>query len=171
VSIATVSRVLNGTAYVLPGTLRRVETAVEELAELESSLFPTVLLYREAPAGSTLPSVTIENERGYRAAIVSLRIEFDAELIARGDYSAKQAAESMRELFARGIEFDAVFVGDEGAAVGVLAALLAAGRRVPEDVGIAAVRLLLKRIGGEERIPSLVLPTVFVPREVENASA
>lgn len=313
VSIATVSRVLNGTAYVLPETRRRVETAVEalrfvpqsaaralagsktmtlgllvpeisgdffipmlrgiekeasaagyelliqttafrpfagfhrilgerntdglllfensiveeELAALESSGFPVVLLYGEAPPPSSLPSVTIENEggaaaavkhlamvhgrrrivclvgpegnhdaaareRGYRAALDSLGIDFDETLLAPGDYSARQAGESIRKLMERGIDFDAVFAGDDGAAMGVLAALRDAGRRVPEDVavvgfddqvraaelspslstvrapteevGIQAVRLLLKKINGERDLPSLVLPTEFVHR-------
>ncbi len=313
VSIATVSRVLNGTAFVLPDTRQRVEAAVAELrfvpqsaaralagrrkmtlgllvpeisgdffvpmlrgierassaagyelliqttayrsaadfrrvlgerntdgllifdgsvddrmlAELDASGFPVVLLYTEAPASSGLVSVTVENERGaaeavehlatvhgrrriaclvgpegnydaaarergYRAALERLGIGFDAELLAPGDYSAKRAAESVRGLLERGIQFDAVFAGDDGAAVGVLAALREAGRRVPDDVavvgfddqslaaesgmdlstvrapteevGTEAVRLLVKRIEGGEGVFSLVLPTAFVPR-------
>lgn len=313
VSIATVSRVLNGTAYVLPETRQRVEASVAELrfvpqsaaralagrrkmtlgllvpeisgdffapmlrgierassaagyelliqttayrsstgfrralgerntdglllfdhsvddstlAELEASGFPVVLLYTEASAPSKLVSVTIENERGaadavkhlaeihgrrrivclvgpegnhdaasrergYRGALEKLGIGFDPELLAPGDYSAGRAAESVRALVDRGVIFDAVFAGDDGAAIGVLAALREVGRRVPEDVAVVgfddqslaaegamnlstvraptedvgseAVRLLLRQIEGEERVSSLVLPTVFVPR-------
>jgi DNA-binding LacI/PurR family transcriptional regulator len=201
--------------------------AEEELADLEASGFPVVLLYREAQPPSSVPSVTIENEggaedavkhlagvhgrrrivclngpkgnydaaareRGYKTALEKIGIDFDPALIAPGDYSARRSAESVRALLGRGVEFDAVFAGDDGAAMGVLAALREAGRRVPEDVavigfddqiraaelspslatvrapteevGMAAVRLLLQRIGGEERVNSLVLPTVFVPR-------
>jgi DNA-binding LacI/PurR family transcriptional regulator len=131
-------------------------------------------------------------ERGYRAALGKLGIEFDPALMAPGDYRAARAAESIRALLTAGVDFDAVFAGDDGAAMGVLAALRDAGKRVPEDVAVVgfddqslaaetgmdlstvrapteevggeAVRLLLAKIGGEERISSLVLPTVFVPR-------
>ncbi len=42
----------------------------------------------------------------------------------------------MEALLASGVPFDAVFCGDDEAAVGALAALQAAGKRVPEEVAV-----------------------------------
>lgn len=200
------------------------DEAITKFAEAGQAI---VLLYRDAPAGISVPSVCIENEggaaaaiehlirahgkrriacltgpasnhdaiareRGYRRALAAAGLPFDPSLLAPGNFSATVASESIRRLLAQGVGFDAVFAGDDGAAMGVLAALKEAGRRVPEDisvigfddqaialhsqpslatvrapteeVGEEAVRLLIRSIAGEENLASVVLPTAFLPR-------
>jgi DNA-binding LacI/PurR family transcriptional regulator len=132
---------------------------------------------------------------GYRSALATCGIPFDPGLVVPGDFQAEVAAASVRGLLARGVDFDAVFAGDDASAMGVLAALAEAGlapgrdlsvigfddlpfaanaipplatvRAPTEEVGAAAVRILIRRIeeGTAAGSPeSLVLPTAFVPR-------
>jgi LacI family transcriptional regulator len=77
-------------------------------------------------------------EIGYQEALESHHITIDPRLVARGDFDRTVAGRSIAELLRLGIEFDAVFAGDDEAAVGVLMALQAAGKRVPEDIAVVA---------------------------------
>jgi DNA-binding LacI/PurR family transcriptional regulator len=76
-------------------------------------------------------------ELGYRASLEAHHIPFDPELIWPGEFEREVAQTTMIELILAGIEFDAVFAGDDDAAFGVLAALREMGKRVPEDVSVA----------------------------------
>lgn len=76
-------------------------------------------------------------ELGYRASLEAHHIPFDPELIWPGEFEREVAQTTMIELILAGMEFDAVFAGDDDAAFGVLAALREMGRRVPEDVSVA----------------------------------
>jgi LacI family transcriptional regulator len=140
-----------------------------ELSRLHSIGFPVVFLHQTAPDGLNIPVVTVENkkgamqavehliethacrrilylsgpegnedsswrERGYRLALEKHSILFDPALVAPGNFSTKRAAQTIRELLASGLAFDAIFSGDDMAAVGALSALREAGLRVPEDV-------------------------------------
>jgi LacI family transcriptional regulator len=130
--------------------------------------------------------------RGYRAALESRGLDFDPELLAPGEFSAAVAAESISALIGRGVAFDSVFACDDGAALGVIAALAEAGMAVgeavsvvgfddlafashsspplatvrapTEAVGAEGVRLLLSRIEGNPVSGSKVFPTTFVAR-------
>jgi len=115
------------------------------------------------------------------------------KLIAYGDWTRHSGEAAMTELLERSPDLDAVFVGNDVMATGALAALRAAGRRVPEDVAIAGfddssvavsthpllttirqpleqvaeetVRLLLELIDGADSVDSVVLPTELIVRE------
>jgi LacI family transcriptional regulator len=74
---------------------------------------------------------------GYRAALAEAGIAHDASLEIEGDFtepSGWHAVEALLELSPRP---DAVFFGNDYMAIGGLAALSAAGLRVPEDMAIA----------------------------------
>jgi LacI family transcriptional regulator len=75
-------------------------------------------------------------EAGYRQALETHHISFDSKLISIGEFDRAFAQASMRELIREGTQFDAVFAGDDEAAVGVLAALSEARMRVPEEVSV-----------------------------------
>lgn len=75
-------------------------------------------------------------EEGYRAALEAHHIPFNPALVVPGDFDRNVAANSVSSLLGAGVEFDAVFSGDDEAAVGVLEALHSAGKRVPEDVSV-----------------------------------
>ena len=142
-----------------------------ELTRLNSIGFPVVFLHQTAPEGLSIPVVTVENkkgamlavehliethncrrivylsgpednedsgwrERGYRLALEKHAIPFDPRLVLPGDFSSKRAAQSVRDFLESGQGFDAIFSGDDMAAVGALSALREAGLRIPEDVKI-----------------------------------
>ncbi|MBN1452150.1 MAG: LacI family DNA-binding transcriptional regulator [Anaerolineales bacterium] len=143
----------------------------KELSRLYSLNFPTVLLYQSPPSPLNIPSVTIENksgaqmivehliqahnrrriiflrgpegnedsewrERGYREALQANGIPFDPSLVAMGGFNEEEAHVALQELLIEGVEFDAVFGGDDDTAAGVISALIHAGKRVPQDVAV-----------------------------------
>jgi LacI family transcriptional regulator len=75
-------------------------------------------------------------EIGYRQALEDHGLPLDPRLVSKGDYDRTVAEASTRELLRAGAEFDAVFAADDETALGVLAALRAAGKHVPEEVSL-----------------------------------
>jgi len=75
-------------------------------------------------------------ERGYREALQAQRIKFDSALIASGGFDEEDAFLAMQQMIADGVQFDAVFAGDDDSAIGVMRALKLAGRLVPQDVAV-----------------------------------
>lgn len=143
----------------------------EELKRLYSMNFPLVLLHETPPKGMNVPVITIENkdgaemlvshliekhdlrrivflrgpeghedsqwrERGYRQALEAHGIPFDPTLVGIGGFEEDQAFVAIQKLLAAGVEFDAVFAGDDDAAIGVYRALKTAGRLIPQDVAV-----------------------------------
>lgn len=142
-----------------------------ELERLGSIGFPVVFLHQTAPEGLDIPVVTVENkkgaflavehliethgcrrilylsgpegnedsawrERGYRLALEKYNIPFDPALVIPGNFSTRQSAQSITKALANGPDFDAIFSGDDLAAVGAMSALREAGLRIPEDIKI-----------------------------------
>jgi len=199
-----------------------------ELQRLHASGFPVVLLHQTPPAGTNYPMVTVENkagavllidhlvevhskrrivflqgppshqdsfwrERGYRLALQNHNIDFDPALVGYGGFDEKSATHTIRQMLVTGIEFDAVFAGDDDAATGVLSALQMAGHEVPADVAVVgfddvtfsrylhpplttvrapieqvgreAVRLLVKCIRKQTCELEILLPTELVIRQ------
>ncbi|TYB70307.1 LacI family transcriptional regulator [Nonomuraea sp. PA05] len=113
-------------------------------------------------------------------------------LIAHGDWTQASGERAMTELLERTPDIDAVFVASDLMAAGALAALRAAGRRVPEDVAVGGfddssvavsthpplttirqplaemaqetLRLLLALIDGAGPVEPVILPTELVIR-------
>ncbi len=77
-------------------------------------------------------------EVGYRAALAAHNIEFDESLALQGSFEREIAYASLKAFIAdpHHPPFDAVFAGDDDAAVGVYDALKEAGLCIPEDVSV-----------------------------------
>lgn len=75
-------------------------------------------------------------ERGYREALESHGIPVDERLIAKGNYDNAQAQATIEQWLLDGMEFDAVFAGDDDSAIGAMRALKLAGRLIPRDVAV-----------------------------------
>jgi DNA-binding LacI/PurR family transcriptional regulator len=145
----------------------------EDLANLNASGFPMVLVHRTPPPSLSIPSVTVENieithqlvdhlinvhgrrrimflrgpvhqedsarrEMGYKSALQANGIPFDENLVLNGEFERDVAYQVMDHFLGNGrrVAFDAIFTGDDDAAIGVLRALHQHGLRVPEDVAV-----------------------------------
>jgi len=104
-----------------------------------------------------------EREIAYCDALASNGILSAPELIETGGFTEHGGEMAIQRLLAAGVQFDAVFAGDDEAAAGASVALRRAGRLVPQDV---------KLIGFDDvplaRHLSPPLTTVRVP--IETAS-
>jgi DNA-binding LacI/PurR family transcriptional regulator len=142
-----------------------------DLHRLYNLNFPMVLLHQTPPDALQIPAIAIENkdgaailvnhlieqhdrrrivylrgpeghqdsawrERGYLEALEAHRIPFDKRLIASGGFDDEEAFSAIQKLLREGLEFEAVFAGDDDAAIGVMRALKMAGRSVPKDVAV-----------------------------------
>lgn len=77
-------------------------------------------------------------EMGYKASLEEHGIKFDEALILNGGFEREIAYEAMIAFISNGKKsFDAVFAGDDDAAIGVLTALREIGKDVPADVAVA----------------------------------
>ncbi|HLO30106.1 MAG TPA: LacI family DNA-binding transcriptional regulator [Anaerolineales bacterium] len=77
-------------------------------------------------------------EMGYRAALHANHIPVDENLILNGDFERNIAYEAMNNFLGHGqqVAFDAVFTGDDDAAIGVLKSLHEHAIQVPEEVSV-----------------------------------
>ena len=79
---------------------------------------------------------SVWRERGYLEALEAHNIPFHPELIASGEFDEDEAFATVQQMLLDGIEFDAIFAGDDDSAIGAMRALKLAGRRIPEDVAV-----------------------------------
>jgi LacI family transcriptional regulator len=99
-------------------------------------------------------------ELGYREALAAHNLALDPQLVGAGDFDRVVARVTIEELLAAGVPFDAIFTGDDEAAVGVLLALESRGVRVPEEVSVAGF--------DDQRLATILHPpltTVRAPTE------
>ncbi|HSL45135.1 MAG TPA: LacI family DNA-binding transcriptional regulator [Anaerolineales bacterium] len=77
-------------------------------------------------------------EMGYKSALAANGIPFDEDLVLNGEFERDIAYEVLNDFLssAKQVAFDAVFTGDDDAAIGVLKALHQHGYRIPEDVAV-----------------------------------
>ncbi len=131
-------------------------------------------------------------ERGYRKSLELHNIPFDESLVASGEFDESTAASAIGQMMMDGVDFDAVFCGDDDASIGVITTLQRAGRLIPEDVAVVgfddvpiarfltpplttvrapteqvgreAVHQLVRLIRGDRAEPLILLPTELIIR-------
>jgi DNA-binding LacI/PurR family transcriptional regulator len=131
-------------------------------------------------------------ERGYRRALRDHSLPYDPALVTVGGFDSHVAQTAVEGLIRQGIDFDAIFCGDDDSAVGAIQALRQARRKIPGDVAVVgfddsifaqiltpplttvrspmeqvgreAVHQLIRIIRGEQVEPRLTLPTELVIR-------
>ncbi|MET7438280.1 LacI family DNA-binding transcriptional regulator [Streptomyces sp. NPDC004082] len=74
--------------------------------------------------------------RGYREALRRAGVADEPSLVVEGDFTEESGRRAMAELIERHPGIDGVFAASDTTAAGALTALRAAGRRVPDDVGV-----------------------------------
>ena len=105
----------------------------------------------------------LERWNGYRRALAAARIDVDERLQVDADPSEAAGRRAVERLIAREVDFDAVFAASDISAIGVMHALQAMGRHVPNDVAIV----------GFDDIPSASLsspPLTTVAQDPRRAS-
>jgi LacI family transcriptional regulator len=77
-------------------------------------------------------------EAGYRCALETNNIPLDENLVLNGEFDREVAFRVMNDFLENGrtADFDAVFTGDDDAAIGVLRSLQKHGLHVPDDVAV-----------------------------------
>lgn len=91
--------------------------------------------------------------QGYREALEAAGIPYDDDIVGYTTlWHRANGADSMREILARGSDFDAVFGLNDTLALGAMRVLQQAGRRVPQDVSVVGFDGLDE---AEYSIPSL----------------
>ncbi len=91
------------------------------------------IAFLRGPAGN---EDSLLREQGYREALAAHGIPFSASPIGDGEFYEGPARATVARWLAEGLEFDAIFAGDDGSASGALAALVEAGKHVPQDVSL-----------------------------------
>lgn len=77
-------------------------------------------------------------EMGYKVSLEAHGIAYDEDLILNGGFEREIAQEAILSFVSDGNKpFDAVFAGDDDAAIGVLTALKEIGKAVPSDIAVA----------------------------------
>jgi LacI family transcriptional regulator len=148
------------------------------------------IIFLQGPPGNEDSNA---REMGYCQALKENDLPFDPNLVTIGNYDTEYAYNTAKKLVVNGVEFDAIFTGDDDSAIGVLQALQEAGIRVPESVSVAgfddsifarllnpslttihapieevgrhAVHQLIHLIRGEHADPRIVLPTEMIIRQ------
>jgi LacI family transcriptional regulator len=137
---------------------------------------------------------TRDRTSGFLAALTQAGIPFDNRLLVEGDFTRDGGRDAIQPILDAGLELDGVFAQNDFTAVGVLDALRAAGRSVPDDVAVigfddipiaahtqpslttvrqpsremgeAAARMLLSRLaGGHLPNEPQIVPTGLVIRD------
>jgi LacI family transcriptional regulator len=98
------------------------------------------------------PSFSISNQRkdGYLAALREYNMPIDESLIVHCEFDQAHAYRATEQLFASGLQPDAIFTVSDRLAIGALLALRRGGRRVPEDVALVGFN--------DEPVASLLTP-------------
>ncbi len=133
-------------------------------------------------------------EAGYKSALAANGIPFDPALVIAGEFEREVAYQSLTSFLGNGhrAPFDALFAGNDDAALGAIKALQEHGLRVPEDipvvgfddlrvsgyltpslttvhaptedVGALAARQIFSAIEGERKSGTTLLPTELIIR-------
>jgi LacI family transcriptional regulator len=104
-------------------------TATEHLIRLGHTSIGTV-------TGPFRRHVVRSRLHGYEDALRAAGIEPGEDLAVEGDWTPGTAAAATRLLLERDRKMTAIFVHSDTMAIGVLSALAAAGRRVPQDIAV-----------------------------------
>ena len=75
-------------------------------------------------------------EMGYREALLNHGIEVDPQLVGYGGFEEADGYNTVAAWLAQGVSLEAIFAGDDEAALGVLNAVQRHGLRVPEDIAV-----------------------------------
>jgi LacI family transcriptional regulator len=79
---------------------------------------------------------TIWRERGYQEALAKHGLRYEDQLIGQGFFDEEKAHAVVTQWMRRGLTMDVIVAFDDDSAIGAVAALKEANKRVPEDIAI-----------------------------------
>jgi LacI family transcriptional regulator len=142
-SIETVERVRRRVPVVLLNPRIEVEgccsVAFENFSGARAAVSHLISLGHRDIAMITGPQGNVDAEerlRGFRRALADAGLDPDAACVIPGDFREAAGYEAGATLLARQPRPTAVFAANDGMAVGFLAAMSAAGKRVPRDIAV-----------------------------------
>jgi DNA-binding LacI/PurR family transcriptional regulator len=102
-------------------------------------------------------------EKGYKSALAANGLPFDESLVLNGEFERDIAFQVLDDFLSdeKHVAFDAVFTGDDDAAIGVLRALHKYGYQIPEEIAVVGFDDL-----GFARFLNPPLTTVRAPTEL-----
>ncbi|QMV42641.1 LacI family DNA-binding transcriptional regulator [Cohnella cholangitidis] len=80
--------------------------------------------------------VTLDRLEGYKQALQDYKVLFEPSLVIDKDYVMESGYQAVMEMQRNQVEYDAIFAGNDGMAIGAIRALQDLGKRVPEDVAV-----------------------------------
>lgn len=86
--------------------------------------------------GALTSNTATERLQGYKEALKECDIPIDERYIKTGHYKSEWGVEATELLLSEGINFDAIFCGNDLIALGVMKTLIGKGFKIPDDVGI-----------------------------------
>ena len=181
-----------------PGTLDIPSVTIENKAATHKLLEHLIVHHHKRRIlflrGRTSQEDARWREAGYRSALAAHGISLDPALVVAGEFEREVAYQALNRLLddGRRTPFDAVFAGNDDAAMGVIKSLQEHSLRVPEDipvvgfddlrvsgyltpslttvhaptedVGALAARQVFSAIEGEKKSGTTLLPTELIIR-------
>lgn len=147
-----------GSPYVDVDNRGGAARAVDHLVQIGRRRIATIAGPLDMAAGS-------DRLAGYRMRIAAAGLPADDALVEFGDFSRDGGRAAMERLLAR-TTLDAVFVASDLMAVGAVAALRSAGRRIPDDVAVVAFDDSQLAVTTEPNLSSVQQPIEEMGREM-----
>ncbi|HEX4298271.1 MAG TPA: LacI family DNA-binding transcriptional regulator [Devosia sp.] len=114
---------------VVPSEIAGGQSATQHLIEQGHRRIGTIL-------GESWMEAAQDRLEGYRRALATADIPFDASLVLEGDWSASAGYHGTRKLLALKEPPTAIFCQNDRTAIGCYEALKEAGLRIPEDISV-----------------------------------
>lgn len=106
---------------------------------------------------------------GYRLAVAEARVDQDSSLELSGDFDQVAARDAVERFITAGGKFDAVFAASDAMALGAMAAIGRAGRRVPDDVAVVGYDDSALALSSDPPLSSVRQPIEEMGREMARA--
>jgi DNA-binding LacI/PurR family transcriptional regulator len=150
---------VEGCVYVDVDNRGGAARAVDHLVDIGRRRIATIAGPQDMAAGS-------DRLTGYQMRMSAAGLAPDESLVEIADFSLGGGRAAMERLLARAPSLDAVFVASDLMAVGAVAALVAAGRRIPDDVAVVGYDDSQLALTTEPNLSSVQQPIAEMGREL-----
>ncbi|MBM7556290.1 LacI family DNA-binding transcriptional regulator [Halanaerobacter jeridensis] len=100
----------------------------------------------------------LKREKGYRQALADNELQFDFDLMVKGDFTLQSGYQGIAEILKQNIVPDAVFAANDEMAVGAMKYIREQGYSIPEDIAVAGFDNISLVDYVEPRLTTVVQP-------------